>query len=208
MKSSELSIFKRLKEFCIPQRKFSEYEERIVSSAERLLRLYPLCTLQDIYKSFFQDRFGPGHLITDEGSVSDFLDRELDNIRVSQMPDLEYTGWEHNFIRVHLRLVKNNIIPRNELLRAFIESANSAQLPSIDEWKKEWKETEKIIRNRYPDLFLSDKSGKDITALLDSGQFAMHHSAVFDSSYCPHYRIIATSVFNNQLKQYLTLPSW
>ena len=38
---------------------------------------FPKSTLQDLYKSFFQDRFGPGHIIADEASAMRYLQYEL-----------------------------------------------------------------------------------------------------------------------------------
>ena len=39
------------------------------SAIERQLATYPESTLQDIYKSFYQEHFGPGHIISDTASA-------------------------------------------------------------------------------------------------------------------------------------------
>ena len=47
------------------------------SAIERQLVTYPESTLQDIYKSFYQEHFGPGHIISDTASARRYLMREL-----------------------------------------------------------------------------------------------------------------------------------
>jgi hypothetical protein len=39
--------------------------ERIRKAVENQLGAYPESTLQDLYKNFFQDYFGPGHIVGD-----------------------------------------------------------------------------------------------------------------------------------------------
>jgi hypothetical protein len=38
---------------------------------------FPESRLQDLYKSFFQDRFGPGHIISDRQSALNYILSEL-----------------------------------------------------------------------------------------------------------------------------------
>ena len=47
------------------------------SAIEMQLVTYPESTLQDIYKSFYQEHFGPGHIISDTASARRYLMREL-----------------------------------------------------------------------------------------------------------------------------------
>ena len=44
---------------------------------ERQLAVYPESTLQDVYKAFYQEHFGPEHMITDTAAVRNYLDYEL-----------------------------------------------------------------------------------------------------------------------------------
>ena len=50
--------------------------DRFRAAGIALLDRYPLSTLADLYKSFFQDEFGPGHLLADEAGALSYLDRE------------------------------------------------------------------------------------------------------------------------------------
>ena len=47
----------------------TDVDSLVVNAVNRIVTSYPKATLQDIYKSFFQERFGPGHIIPNEESA-------------------------------------------------------------------------------------------------------------------------------------------
>jgi len=55
----------------------SEREQQIRQFVENELKRYPKARLQDLYKNYFQDAFGPGHLIPDTAAAGAYLDWEL-----------------------------------------------------------------------------------------------------------------------------------
>ena len=67
-------------------------KERIRAAVERMIAQYPHSTLQDIYKSFFQDRFGPGHLVADTAKAIGYLRAELDEAKETGIMLYEPTG--------------------------------------------------------------------------------------------------------------------
>lgn len=81
------------------------------SVVERMLKQYPESTLQDVYKSFFQDRFGPGHLISDTVAARKYLQQELKEMDGSEMPYYEPAGAGENYYRVNLAVIKEGSIP-------------------------------------------------------------------------------------------------
>jgi hypothetical protein len=163
------------------------------------LKMYPQMTLTDLYKSFFQDRFGPGHLISDTAAVAAYLTNELQFADNFSPVLYEPCGWQGNFVRVNISAVKNRKIPAHKLLDAFVRSANNTKMPDIDEWRSEWSRIDGIIRQLR--LNLPDESADrlKISDLLDSGNYAAHHSAVFNQLYYPHYRIVEKSIFESEL---------
>jgi hypothetical protein len=167
------------------------------------LNIYPELTLRDLYKSFFQDRFGPGHIISDTLSAKLYLDEELSEFESSHNPDVEPTGWENNYVRVNLSLLKRELIPKQAFLEAFIESANSAEHPKIKIWKSEWTRILRLIEEMQLDLpdFARDKTFID--SLLMADKYAIHHSRRFNEAYRPHYRIIDRTIFEDRLRKYL-----
>jgi hypothetical protein len=50
---------------------------RIEKAVINELKYYPEARLRDIYKNFFQDAFGPGHLIPDTTHAGNYLNYEL-----------------------------------------------------------------------------------------------------------------------------------
>ena len=52
-------------------------KEALRMAVERQLVSYPESTLQDVYKAFYQEHFGPEHMISDTAAVRQYLDYEL-----------------------------------------------------------------------------------------------------------------------------------
>ena len=46
------------------------FERAVREAVTRQMAAYPQSTLKDLYKNFFQDRFGPGHIIADTAAGS------------------------------------------------------------------------------------------------------------------------------------------
>jgi len=178
--------------FIMPDEK---QNSRIEKAIENELNYYPEARLRDIYKNFFQDAFGPGHLIPDTTHAGEYLDFELSQ-PIGDTVKWQAIGPENNYYRINLQLVKDGILPRAVLLEAMIESALLARNPAIEAWKKEWEDAIAVIQKlklRLQD-FESDK--KAIEELLSKGEFVMHHSDHYNETYQRHYRIIHKTVFN------------
>lgn len=58
----------------------SEMERRVEVAVRRQMERYPESRLIDYYKNFFQDKFGPGHMVSDTASAGAYLRRELAKI--------------------------------------------------------------------------------------------------------------------------------
>ncbi|MDR1762925.1 MAG: hypothetical protein LBR64_03055 [Dysgonamonadaceae bacterium] len=176
------------------------FEQKVEDSVRHQLSVYPESRLQDIYKNFFQDRFGPGHLISDTVAAAGYLREELLASEVDlNTPIIEQTGWEGNYFRVSLDVVKIGVVSEEEFMNCFIESANSAAKATPEAWKKEWSKILKIIEKMnlaLPD-FEADKA--KIQKVLASGDFAMHHSEAFERAYHPHYRIIKREIYEQKI---------
>ena len=75
----------------------------IRAAVERQMKNYPLSTLQDVYKSFYQEYFGPGHMISDTASVRRYLLHELSEMNGAATPYYyEPTGSQGAYVRVYL----------------------------------------------------------------------------------------------------------
>ncbi|MGM9802781.1 MAG: hypothetical protein ACI308_01240 [Muribaculaceae bacterium] len=163
------------------------------------MRVYPQSTLRDLYKNFFQDHFGPGHIVADTASAKAYLNKELATTKKFEGPLYERTGYAGNFYRVNLSLIKDGVIPYDVFFNAFVRSVNGIRHTPIEEWKKEWGVISNVISKM--DLPIDDykRDSVEIDSLLEQGKYVMHHSRRFNDAYDPHYRIISKEIFEAEL---------
>ena len=173
--------------------------DKIKEAVERQLRDYPKSTLQDLYKSFFQDRFGPGHLVNDTSTAGKYLRYELNNSESFHERYYEPTGYENNYYRVNLSVLKDNKISYHKYFDAFLRSVEKIDLDAISEWKEEWSEIESVIISMNLDLENFEEDLKMIHSVLEQGKYAVHHSEIYNSEYQPHYRIIEKKIFEEEI---------
>ena len=175
---------------------------KIRAAVENQLKEYPKSTLQDLYKNFFQDYFGPGHIVSDTTSAGAYLDSELASFEQAEGSYYEPTGYNGNFYRVNLSVVKEGIISRDAFFDAFIRSVSSIQPMPVEEWQKEWIMIDSVINKMNLQLTNYAHEREKLFSLLEQGKFVMHHSQQFSEEYDPHYRIIGRKIF---LKEILPL---
>lgn len=160
------------------------------------LDTYPKSTLQDVYKMFYQEHFGPEHLINDTASVRNYLIYELtktDNGGLYYEP----IGCNGNYVRVYLNAVTDSLITADELLDAFIASANAHRQPAAD-WKEIWETIISVIQTENIEI-----KGLELIHLLSEAakqNQAVHHSQIYNDTYHPHYRIVERKIFESRLK--------
>ena len=167
------------------------------SAIERQLATYPESTLQDIYKSFYQEHFGPGHIISDTSSARRYLMKELSEMGETQSPSFEPTGCQGDYVRVYLAAVSDSLITAEQLLDAFVRSANSWQEPTVS-WMEKWEAIVSIIQANKIEL---EDFETDLPLLNDAARNnqAVHHSRRYNVAYHPHYRIVERSIFEREL---------
>ncbi|NTV83387.1 MAG: hypothetical protein HGA23_03675 [Bacteroidales bacterium] len=165
-------------------------KNEIRQAIENQLKIYPQSSLQDIYKSFFQDEYGPGHLVENVSFAREYFDLELEEMVSKGRHDAEPCGTGKHFYRVPMDLVKDGIIPEEEYFSAFLESASSFTTPDVIAWKKQWQEIVIIIEKMDLDLpnFTRDKEA--LNKWLDRGETMVHHSQGYNDKYDPNYRIM------------------
>ena len=172
--------------------------DSIRTAVDLQMEQYPASTLQDIYKNFFQDRLGPGHLLADSAAAGLRLREEL----LHPYPATKYyepIGYTHNYYRVNLSVVWDSIVSCNLLMEAFTKSAQAITPTDVEKWKKEWQTIEKVIAEMNLNLagYTADKA--TIDNMLEQGKYMMRHSKTFNANYNPHYRIIEKNIFNKLL---------
>jgi hypothetical protein len=168
------------------------------SVIERQLVTYPESTLQDIYKSFYLEHFGPGHIINDTASARHYLMRELSEMGETQSPYFEPTGSQGDYIRVYLSVVADSLITAEQLLDAFVRSAKSRQKPVVS-WMEKWQAIISIIQANKIELEGFETDLPLLTEAARNSQ-AVHHSRRYNEAYHPHYRIVEHGIFEQELK--------
>lgn len=171
-------------------------DHQIDYAIANMIRQHPELRLQDIYKSFFQDRFGPGHIIPSEAAAQAYLMRELSECKEEKDPmPIEPVGCEGRYIRVSLYKVKSGVICLEDYLEAFVGGARPIAAEEYEAWMDEWKH----IADRAAAFGIRDYESdrKEIDALLKEydGNLVLHHSPEYNEAYEPHYRIIERSRF-------------
>ena len=168
----------------------------------RQLQTYLKSRLLDIYKSCFQDYMGAEHLVSDRQRVKAYLDKELNATSLDDLMPWYYEpcGIDSCYYRVSIRAIKEGIITEDQLLDAFIRSANSETRPSVESWSDRWHMiigTIDQIKLDLPD-FQEDK--QFIDSVLSVGKYAISHSPEYREAYHPHYRIVERNIFEKEIK--------
>ena len=171
----------------------------VKSAISTQLESFPESRLQDLYKSFFQDRFGPGHIIKDRTSARDYILSELAEADTLMGPKTELCGWQGNYVRVNLSVIAAGQMTVDEMVDALMASAREVTAEDIERWKAEWAQIEAIIEQEHSDLPDLAEDKAKIAELLDAGQYAYHHSAPYEAAYHPHYRIILKKLLDDLL---------
>lgn len=181
----------------------SNQAARIEQAVREELRLHPAATLQDLYKFFFQGAYGPGHMIPDAAAARRFLEMELHASTDFDSVLWQPVGVHGEYVRVNLKLVKEGIIPAEDLLAAFVQSANAASPPALAEWQKEWQTILAVIAAVAPALpaFAEEKAA--VEQKLARGEFVGHHSEGYEQRYHPHYRLVSRAEFEHLHKKFL-----
>lgn len=179
--------------------------QMIRTAIETQMTEYPESTLKDVYKNFFQDAFGPGHLMSDaadaEARMEAYLRSECEEALadIDPSPYFVKTGWHGRFYRVNLSLINEGKVPFDVFMDSFMESARNFTLPDIDDWAKEWEIIEEVFMECGYDVPDFDEDSKAIRELLGRDEYASHHSRRYNEAYHPHYRLIEKELFEEKI---------
>lgn len=167
------------------------------SAVELLLDRYPTATLQDVYKSMFQDRFGVAHLLSERDAVRKYIAQEVERTEGECMEYYEACGWRGDYVRVDLRAVRDGAISLDELTDRFIRSAErgiKADSLALEEWEKEWTTISIVCRDLFVGIEGYQQDSIKIAELIAEGKYVVHHSRRYNEAYHPHYRIVHQSL--------------
>jgi hypothetical protein len=170
-------------------------EELIQNAILEEMQLHPEARLVDIYKFFFQGTFGPGHLITEKQSALKYLQNELQSMTDFDSVLWQPVGYNKQYYRISLGLVKESTLSEEELFHAFVQSADSSALPSIEEWIKEWNFVLNIIETMNLKIINYEEDKSILDDMLKKGNILVRHSDIYRKLYHPHYRVVNNKQF-------------
>lgn len=174
-------------------------DDKVRAAVGRMLADYPQSALQDIYKSFFQERFGPGHIVADTAIAASCLRRELETMNSAGNLLYEPTGVNGAYYRVSLSVIKKGIVSFDLYFSAFLRSVREVKAVDAEMWKTEWAHIKNVIDTMPLDLPNYAEETAAIEKMLAAGHYAVHHSRLYNEHYSPHYRIIAKDIFEAEL---------
>lgn len=173
--------------------------EVIRTTLLRELGSCPRSQLADVYKNFFQDRFGPGHILADTAASAAYLRRELAETADFEGPLYEPTGADGQFVRVNLSVIGDGLVPYDTYFDAFVRSVREIGQPEPDEWREYWSAVDAQLCGmgyRFPD---EEADRAMIDRKLRDGDFVVHHSDRYNAAYRFHYRIFSRSLFLSEI---------
>lgn len=178
----------------------SSEHRQIRGAVERQMADFPESSLLDIYKSFFQDNFGPGHIVSDTTAACNYIRRELAEARRYDRHYFEPAGRGENYYRVSLAVIADSIVPFDTFFNAFYVSVKDVQPVDIELWRQQWQDIVKVIDGMNLNLPDYDRDKASLDSLLASGAYAWHHSRRYNYVYEPHYRLMKREIFESDIK--------
>ncbi|MDC7125129.1 MAG: hypothetical protein PQJ46_06160, partial [Spirochaetales bacterium] len=134
----------------------------IFDTLKLFIKLYPEAELRDIYKSFFQDEFGAGHIIDNPVEARSSFDRELEAMDSYGREKAVPCGLGHNFCRIPMDIIIDGKVSADEYFSAFSDDAESFLLPDIEVWKQKWRGIWDLISNFESSLNNFQKDSAEI----------------------------------------------
>ena len=202
MKKGLLLSIALIMSIVISAQESGEDQLSIEGFVNRQMQNYPKSRLLDIYKSCFQDYMGAEHLLSDRQRVKAYLDEEMNTTSLDHLMPWYYEpcGIDSSYYRVSIKTIKEGFITEDQLLDAFIRSANSETRPSVESWSNRWHMIIGTIDRMKLDMPNYQEDKQLIDSVFSVGKYAISHSPDYREVYHPHYRIVERSIFEKEIK--------
>ena len=202
MKKGLLLSIALIMSIVISAQESGEDQFSIEGFVNRQMQNYPKSRLLDIYKSCFQDYMGAEHLLSDRQRVKAYLDEELNTTSLDDLMPWYYEpcGIDSRYYRISIKAIKEGFITEDQLLDAFIRSANSETRPSVESWSNRWHMIIGTIDRMKLDMPNYQEDNQLIDSVFSVGKYAISHSPDYREVYHPHYRIVERSIFEKEIK--------
>ena len=185
MKKGLLLSIALIMSIVISAQESGEDQFSIEGFVNRQMQNYPKSRLLDIYKSCFQDYMGAEHLLSDRQRVKAYLDEEMNTTSLDDLMPWYYEpcGIDSSYYRVSIKTIKEGFITEDQLLDAFIRSANSETRPSVESWSNRWHMIIGTIDRMKLDMPNYQEDKQLIDSVLSVGKYAISHSPDYREVY-------------------------
>ena len=185
MKKGLLLSIALIMSIVISAQESGEDQLSIEGFVNRQMQNYPKSRLLDIYKSCFQDYMGAEHLLSDRQRVKAYLDEEMNTTSLDDLMPWYYEpcGIDSSYYRVSIKTIKEGFITEDQLLDAFIRSANSETRPSVESWSNRWHMIIGTIDRMKLDMPNYQEDKQFIDSVLSVGKYAISHSPDYREVY-------------------------
>lgn len=148
--------------------------------------LHPSMQPQDVVKLCYQAAFGAEHLLADKDAAFTWLQKEFEEVKVTEMSERLYEQIHDRVCRMNLREWKRRGMPVAWLFRMFAESASFVNMyTGEDDFEQGLKAAEELVKEGAFD-FSPEEWEKT------SKQGPVHHSLSYRQQEQPAYRIVCS----------------
>ena len=141
---------------------------------------YPLLEAVDLVKLIYQNEFGNGHFIQDEGASLARLKEETRLLRHDDVPLFETIG--NGLVRLHLGALGGRL-PMQTVNRFFVLTAAKGR-GSVGGFEQKLEVLKELCQDRALDSFLEEYR--------QAGYPPMSHSPRYREQYAPSYRVVSS----------------
>ncbi len=148
------------------------------------LDLFPIATMTDIYKLFYQNCCGSSHFLPDLSTIKENIASEIDGLNNDSFiyPDYDIS-YIFKVSRISLYSIQVGKYDLNYVADRFVELSVNPQRLSLHNWIIEWQGIRKLLISYKP--YIID----DLPSSNSKIGLSVHHSNTYRINYKPHYRI-------------------
>jgi hypothetical protein len=160
------------------------------------IKKHPHIEAEDLYKFIHQASFGSEHAVKDTAAARKWMENEIAGLEYDIKDSIfNVLSIDSNIVRINLRPYLEKGYNTEELLNAFIRTANSYK-GSEESFNNYRKAAEELITEGYFTIPL--KAMQDLfNDLAEKGFPAIHHSEKYEKEYKPAYRVIDIRYLNS-----------
>lgn len=146
------------------------------------ISLHPSMQPQDVVKMCYQAAFGAEHLLADKDAAFTWLQKEFEEVKVTEVSERLYEQIDDKVCRINLREWKRRDMPLIWLFRIFVESASFVNPYGEESFAQCLSEAEMLIQQGA--FSFSVKEWEETKK-----QGPVHHSETYRQQEQPAYRI-------------------